>query len=614
VVLIAGLLGFGIFVYEYWAWTPLQRWYWYEYLATQTFPSARGNYWLISKSDRNGHHSLAGDTDLVPDLSGQHGIPFELSQQARQRGAVQLFLESVPYSNAQMKQILAGQIFAGQSPDDLIRPAWVGALGFLVLGLVFAIPRDRARRGKKDEERRLKGPEMVTVGEFNRQSGADGISFLTTGSKQSLSIPRSLESSHMMMMGDTGSGKSVLQRRVLMQIAERGETAIVYDPALEHTPQFFDPARGDLILNPLDVRCPYWSPSDEVMHEAEALTLATSLFPDKPHENAFFVEGPRKIFAHLLTLKPTPEELVRWMSHEEELDRLLKGTELTAFIYRGAGPQRGGVLGALNMVADSLKLLPKESETKQRWATEEWAQQRNGWIFLTSTPRFRERLLPLMSLWLDTLVLRLMNQGNPAMRHAWFVLDELASLQRLPQLHTALTENRKSGNPVVIGFQGRSQLEVRYGHEAEAMLSQPATKIFLHTSEPRAAKWISDTIGEVEMERVKETVNTHPLKITKSRSYHTERRTEPLVLPSEISGLQRLHALLKVDNLVVPFSFPYLAPVKTEPGFIPREITPRVVEIGKRPPQPSTVAAQEISPRESENSNGVAAGQEPYFE
>jgi hypothetical protein len=86
------------------------------------------------------------------------------------------------------------------------------------------------------------------------------------------------------------------------------------------------------------------------------------------------------------------------------------------------------------------------------------------------------------------------------------------------------------------------------------------------------------------------------------------------VLPSEISGLQRLHALIKVDNLVVPFSFPYLAPVKTEPGFIPREIAPRVVEIRKGPPQPINVAAQEISPRETENSNGIAAGQEPYFE
>jgi hypothetical protein len=75
-----------------------------------------------------------------------------------------------------------------------------------------------------------------------------------------------------------------------------------------------------------------------------------------------------------------------------------------------------------------------------------------------------------------------------------------------------------------------------------------------------------------------------------------------------------LHALLKVDNLVVPFSFPYLAPVKAQPGFIPREIKPRVVEIEKRPPQPSTVAAQEISPREPENTEGIAAGQEPYFE
>jgi type IV secretory pathway TraG/TraD family ATPase VirD4 len=146
------------------------------------------------------------------------------------------------------------------------------------------------------------------------------------------------------------------------------------------------------------------------------------------------------------------------------------------------------------------------------------------------------------------------------------------------------------------------------------MLSQPATKIFLHTSEPRAAKWISDTIGEVEMERVKETVNTQPLTIAKSKSYHNERRTEPLVLPSEISGLQRLHALLKVDNLVVPFSFPYLAPVKAQPGFIPREIKPRVVEIEKRPPQSSTVATQEICPREPENTEGIAAGQEPYFE
>jgi hypothetical protein len=557
---------------------------------------------------------MATDADVMP-APVQAWPSFALTAKARQAGAVALKVDTVHYTSAQMNRLLAERIYLGQTPGDLLWPAWVGALGVFVLGLLLAIPRRRARRQIEEQGHRLKGPEIVTVTEFNQRGGGDGISFATTKWRQSLSIPRSLESSHIMVMGDTGAGKSVLQRRVLTQVAERGETAIVYDPALEYTPQFFNPARGDLILNPLDARCPYWSPSDEVIHEAEALTLATSLFPEKPHENTFFVEGPRKIFAHLLTLKPNPEELVWWMSHEEEVDHLLKGTELEAFVYRGAGPQRGGVLGALNMVADSLKLLPRESDTKQRWTTEEWARQKTGWLFLTSTPRFRERLLPLTSLWLDTLVLRLMNQGDPAMRHAWFVLDELASLQRLPQLHTALTENRKSGNPVVIGFQGRSQLEVRYGHEAESMLSQPATKIFLHTSEPRAAKWISDTIGEVEMERVKETVNTHPLKITKSRSYHTERRTEPLVLPSEISGLQRLHALLKVDNMVVAFSFPYLAPVKSQPGFMPRETTARVVEIAKRPAQSTSVpATQESNPQLQESPKGIAAGQEPYFE
>ena len=76
-----------------------------------------------------------------------------------------------------------------------------------------------------------------------------------------------------------------------MQVEEREETAIVYDPALEYTPQFYDPARGDVILNPLDVRMPYWSPCDEVRHEAEAEGLATALFKDDPRTNPFFVDG-----------------------------------------------------------------------------------------------------------------------------------------------------------------------------------------------------------------------------------------------------------------------------------------------------------------------------------
>ena len=569
--------GVGIFVFSMAAlWTPLQRYYWGQYTASEMF-QGRGNFRLLAAVDRKGQHRLAIDADVVPVITSsqqpgqRQAIPFALSAQGRQRGAVGLTIDPARYESTQAHQMLAQWIYQDHSVMEMARPAWLGALAVFVVGLAVAIPRDRARRHLFEHGRRLKGPLMVTVGEFNRWSRADGIGFATTKRREILTMPRSLESSHLMVMGDSGTGKSALLRQVLMQIAARGETAIVYDPALEYAPQFYQEARGDLILNPLDARCPYWSPGEEVTHQAEALTLATSLFPDKPRENTFFVEGPRKIFAYLLTLKPTPEKLVWWMSREDEIDQLVRDTELAAFVYRGAGPQRGGVLGALNMVADSLKLLPKDNPGRQRWTAAEWSHDRRGWLFLTSVPRFRERLLPLTSLWLDTLVLRLMNQGEPNARRVWFVLDELASLQRLPQLHTALTENRKSNNPVVIGFQGRSQLEVRYGHEAEAMLSQPAIKVFLHTSEPRAAKWISDTIGEVEIERLQETVSHDQFpRARRSKSYHTERRVEPLVLPSEISGLPRLSALLKVDNLVVPFSFPYLELPKTQPGFVAR--------------------------------------------
>jgi hypothetical protein len=174
-------------------------------------------------------------------------------------------------------------------------------------------------------------------------------------------------------------------------------------------------------------------------------------------------------------------------------------------------------------------------------------------------------------LWLDLLVLRLMNQGQPRPHPTWFVLDELASLQRLPQLHTAITENRKSNNPVVLGFQGRSQLETRYGHDAEAMLSQPATKIFLRTSEPRAAKWISETLGDIEIERLRESRSQGHRG---HQQYGLERQVEPLIMASEITGLAALRGWLKVGNLVVRMAFPFIDLPKKVPALLERPRRP----------------------------------------
>jgi Type IV secretion-system coupling protein DNA-binding domain len=210
------------------------------------------------------------------------------------------------------------------------------------------------------------------------------------------------------------------------------------------------------------------------------------------------------------------------------------------------------------------------------------------WVFLTSTPAYRAKILPLHSVWLDLFILRMMGYcEDHTAKPVWFVLDELASLNKLPQLHTAVTENRKYGNPVVVGFQGRSQLEKRYGQDAEAMLSQPATKLFFKTTEPRAAKWISDAIGEIEVERLKE---SRSMRLFGSRkSYAMEIATKPLVMASEISGLEPMHGFIKQENRVVPVYFQFAKKHGRQPEFIDRKLP----EAAPRPSPPTPVVRTE---------------------
>jgi hypothetical protein len=367
----------------------------------------------------------------------------------------------------------------------------------------------------------------------------------------------------------TASLKTQLIMQIVRQIRDRGDVAIVYDPAGEFVERFYDEKRGDYILNPLDARCPYWGPASEMERNQEATAIAASLYQptSTSTKDEFFYRAPAKIFAHLLKEGPDPHVLADWMADEPELQKRVAGTEMAFFINRKAGPQAAGVLSSLGMTAESLRLLPRPENSKREWNAVDWAKKREGWIFITSALNEREILRPLVSLWIDMLVMRLMTKPKPGQKPVWFVIDELASLQKLPQLHTAITESRKSKNPLILGFQGRAQLQDIYGRLSEVMLSQPATKIFMKTGEPEAAKWISDAIGQVEIERLKET------KFDGSRSgrnFTVDRQIEQLVIPSEISGLDDQHAYLKLGNNVARFDFDYIDLEVHAPFFIPR--------------------------------------------
>jgi hypothetical protein len=112
------------------------------------------------------------------------------------------------------------------------------------------------------------------------------------------------------------------------------------------------------------------------------------------------------------------------------------------------------------------------------------------------------------------------------------------------------------------------------------MMFQPATKIFLRTSERHAATWIADTIGDVEIERLRESQSSGR---GSPHSYGLERQVEPFVMPSEISGLAALRGFMKVGNLVVRMAFPSSIFRRKRRGWLNRL---HLHGHGRRPPNP----------------------------
>jgi len=479
------------------------------------------------------------------------------------------FLNAGRYDHNTVHEYLRQQVYDGQTLLTVWRaPATVGLL-VLAVGLVFGGRRDWRARVVRRDGRVVKGPELVDVAAFRTRVRGDGVA-VEQAHGPAVSIPQRAETMHLSVSGGTGSGKSTLIRQWLRQIQTRGDTAIVYDPAGEFVGEFYSAERGDVILNPFDARFPGWASGQEVETDAEAMAVASALFTSRKHGDEFFREVPRRIFAHLLTRtpRPTAAQLRHWLADADLLEAVLTSSEdgrhHAAMLPKAAYHQHGGIMAELNLVGDALSMLPAEGPGS--WSAARWSLDRRGWVFVTSAPATRERQLPLMTLWLDLLMLRVMQGRGP--RRTWIVIDELASIGRLPQLPTALTEARKFDVAIVLGFQSTSQLEALYGPVWRAMVAAPATHIVLRTTEPESAKWEAALLGEVQRERLKETNTKTGRKW--SRSEAIERTTEPIVMASQIGGLPPLEGYLKYENSVARLRFPYRPAENRSPAFMAR--------------------------------------------
>jgi hypothetical protein len=388
-----------------------------------------------------------------------------------------------------------------------------------------------------------------------------------------------------MLLGDPGTGKSQSIHHFLLQIAARqpAEAVVVYDPACEFVKRHYSEQRADVILNPLDKRSPYWSPAVELESLPDKKLLAESFLPGKPDANqastsGFFLKAARAIFGRMLELRPTPAQMIDWLRSEDAIDMVVAGTEQAHLIPKNAHGQRAGVLGVLSELGEILRYLPERHQCGAEISLSEWARCRRGWIFITSRTDMREALRPLQAAFINVLMKRLMSvspewgQAHPC----WLIVDEVHSLHRLPALYETETEGRKYGLKLIQGTQSKTQYEEYYDRLSKAMLAAPKLKLFFRCGESESAHWISDTIGEYEVEKPR--IGTTASVEDRGRdalNYSTTTEHRQAISKEEIMGLPDLHGYWKYGDAVVPFRLP-LAPVKVVTrGYIPRELPAR---------------------------------------
>lgn len=369
-----------------------------------------------------------------------------------------------------------------------------------------------------------------------------------------VSIPRNFETYHMLFTGSPGSGKSTAIKELLDQVRERGDRAIVYDISGEYVSQYFE--KGDVILNPLDKRCGNWSLWNDVREPTDYAMIAKSLFPAEASKDPFWAEAAGTVFhaaAEVLGQSKDPSNVklfdVLSKSSREDLAKRLKGTSAMRYLDEGAGSMPSNVLATIAGKIQSFQHMAAGSGDKFSIRDFIEDDSKSSWMFMSSREDMHATLSPLISLWCDLASNAILSLPPSNSRRVWLILDELASLQKLPALAPVLERGRKHGAVVVLGLQSMPQLRETYGRDgAAALASQPQTWLILRSVEPETAKWLEGALGAAEQTEAKESVSMGGNSQRDGVSVSKSDVKRSVVLASEITNLPDLTGYLKTPG------------------------------------------------------------------
>jgi len=370
-------------------------------------------------------------------------------------------------------------------------------------------------------------------------------------------VPPLDETKHFKLIGTTGTGKSTAIRELLGGALRRGDRAVITDPDGGYLARFYDPKRGDLILNPFDSRSVKWDLFGEIKNPYDFEQLARSIIPENADADPTWQRYAQTFLSAVMrevhgTGVRDIAELYRLLTSAplDELRVMLAGTPAQPFLEPGNERMFGSIRSVAGSAVAALDFI--QSQRSELFSIRQWIKEGRGVLFLPYQADQIAALRAIISTWMRIAIFETMSSGEGDAR-LWFIVDELDALGQIDGLKDALARLRKFGGRCVLGFQSIAQVSGTYGRsDAETIVENCGNTLILRCSASESggtARFACKLIGDREIIRKQVSRSRQLGKLFSSNETVSDHHvTEAAVLPSQIEQLPDLEGYLKLAS------------------------------------------------------------------
>jgi type IV conjugative transfer system coupling protein TraD len=410
--------------------------------------------------------------------------------------------------------------------------------------------------GSQRQSKIVRGAELVEINALIRMiKNNNAASDIKIGP---LPIIKNTETNHIFLSGTTGSGKSNCIKSIIKQVRSRSQKMIIVDTTGEYVDFCYNKQCGDKILNPFDKSSETWNMWNDLDSKFDIDAFAEVLFPVNKIDN-FWSTAPQLLFKSAFNKMKRSQNrsykrLYNALAVQETkaLQDFVKDTPAEPFFEKHNHKTLLSIRSAMIPYIQFLEYLPEVGD--KSFSIKQWIENEDetGILFLLCSPKQRQTMSQLFTIWMDLAVRNIMELGTSQNRRIWFIIDELASLKKLPSLPVFLSEVRKFGGCGIIGIQSIHQISDIYGNDiAQTILNLFSTRLFFNCPEPRTQDWIIKSLGEQEEEKSIENFSYGAHEMRDGVSLTKQMRTRPLILGSELTNLEPNEAFVQLSRYPV---------------------------------------------------------------